>query len=444
MAIWLLGVDWATASSLVRERFDHCTTAGKKAVRASIAERLPTKSEREAAYLVASAAIYHDGHFAHTQARALADLAGILELDRTTADRLSTDDRLPLGALYPVEWRLAPASPPGTINEALAAWAEREQLLTDPHAAGALRALDLESFQRLTFPRCADASALLWAAKYTLWLYLFDDVVERFTAAGDLAGARAFVAPCLAIPADTRAPADAHPLIETFARVTRELYERSSDGDLPAKWEGAHRRYWTLGILSEVATSDEGNEAVGLGHHLRTRPWASSVEIYFHIGEVLCDAFLPPELHAEPEVGDIRYIGALIGGVFNDLLSFEKEKPFDNLANTALALRREFQLDDRGALTYAVALHNELVRDCDRRIDRFRARGGDAFASYADMLRQVCHGLAAWQLQSQRYVNRHSVVLSDGKHRNPEIDADRVELLRRLTTPPRGVQDDAV
>jgi hypothetical protein len=439
MAVWLLAIDWVTAASLVRERLAHLTTVGKDAVRASLAERLPTKPEREVAYMVASAAIYRDGHFAHRQARALADLAGTLGLDRATVDRLSTDERRPLGALYPLHWRLTPASPAGTINDALEAWAEREGLLADPRAAAALRALDLETFQRLTFPRCADVGALLWAAKYTLWLYLFDDVVERYTAAGDLAGARAFVTPCLAVPAGARAPAGAHPLIETFAGLTRELYERSRDRDLPAKWAGAHRRYWMLGILSEVATSEDGNEAVGLGHHLRTRPWASGVEIYFDIGEVICDAFLPPELHAEPDVRDIRYVGALIGGVFNDLLSFEKEKPFDNLANTALALRREFQLDDRGALTYAIVLHDELVRDCDRRIDRFRARGGAAFASYADMLRQVLHGLAAWQLQSRRYVNHFTVVLSDGKHRNPDIDADRVAMLRRLTVPPPSV-----
>lgn len=256
MAVWLLAVDWATASGLVRERLQHLVSAGKEAVRASIADRLPTKAEREAAYLVASAAIYRDDHFAHRQARALVDLAGILGLDRASVDRLSTNDLRPLWALYPMHWRLAPASPAGTINQALEAWAEREGLLADPRAAAALRALDLESFQRLTFPRCADTGALLWAAKYTLWLYFFDDVVERSTAKGD------------------------------------------------------------------------------------------------------------------------------------------------------------------------------------RRIDRFRARGGAAFAGYADMLRQVLHGLAAWQLQSRRYVNRHTVVLSDGKHKNPDIDADRVEMLRQLTVPP--------
>ena len=444
MAVWLLAIDWATASSLVRERLQHLTTAGRDAVRASIADRLPTTAEREAAYLVASAAIYRDDHFAHRQARALVDLAGILGLDRASVDRLSTNDLRPLGALYPLHWRLAPASPAGTINDALEAWAEREGLLADPRAAAALRALDLETFQRFTFPSCADPSALLWAAKYTLWLYLFDDVVERYTASGDLPGARAFVTPCLAVPAEARAPAGAHPMIGTFAGLTRELYDRSRDPDLPAKWEGAHRRYWMLGILSEVATSEDGNEAVGLGHHFQTRPWASGVEIYFDIGEVICDAFLPPELFAEPEVRDIRYVGALIGGVFNDLLSFEKEKPFDNLANTALALRREFQLDDRGALTYAIVLHDELVRDFDRRIDRFRARGGATFASYADMLRQVLHGVAAWQLQSRRYVNRHKVVLSEGQRRNADIDADRVDMLRRLAVPPSAVQDGAV
>ncbi len=444
MAVWLLAIDWAAASSLVRERLQHLTTAGKDAVRASIADRLPTTAEREAAYLVASAAIYRDDHFAHRQAQALVDLAGILGLDRDSVDRLSTNDPRPLGALYPLHWRLDPASEAGTINDPLEKWAEREGLLADPRAVVALRALDLESFQRLTFPRCADMSALLWAAKYTLWLYLFDDVVETHTVPGDLAGARAFVAPCLAVPADPRPPAGAHPMIGTFAALTRELYERSRDPDLPAKWEGAHRRYWMLGILSEVATSEEGNETVGLGHHFHTRPWASGVEIYFDIGEVICDAFLPSKLFADPEVRDIRYVGALLGGVFNDLLSFEKEKPFDNLANTALALRREFQLDDRGALTYAIVLHDELVRDCDRRIDRFLARGGAAFATYADMVRQALHGVAAWQLQSRRYVNRHRVVLSDGKYRNPDIDADRVEMLRRLIVPPHLVQDGAV
>ncbi|HUQ89446.1 MAG TPA: terpene synthase family protein [Vicinamibacterales bacterium] len=437
MAVWLLAIDWATASALVRERLEHLMTAGKDAVRASIAERLPTTAEREAAYLVASAAIYRDDHFAHRQARALVDLAGILQLDRASVDRLSTNDPRPLGALYPRHWRLAPASPAGTINDSLEAWARSEGLLKDPRGAAALRALDLETFQRLTFPRCGDVSALLWAAKYTLFLYLFDDIVERYTATGDLAAARAFVTPCLAVPANPRAPTDAHSMIGTFAALTRELYERSRDPDLPAKWEGAHRRYWMLGILSEVATSEGGNEAVGLAHHLRTRPWASGVEIYFDIGEVICDALMPPQLYAASEVRDIRYVGALIGGVFNDLISFEKEKPYDNLANIALALRREFQLDDRGALTYAIALHDELVRDCDQRIDRFRARGGAAFVRYADMLRQVLHGLAAWQLQSRRYVNRHTVVLSDGRHRNPDIDADRIEMLRRLAAPQR-------
>ena len=101
MAVWLLAIDWATASSLVRERLQHLTTAGRDAVRASIAERLPTKAERDAAYLVASAAIYRDDHFAHRQARALVDLAGILQLDRASVDRLSTNDPRPLGALYP-------------------------------------------------------------------------------------------------------------------------------------------------------------------------------------------------------------------------------------------------------------------------------------------------------------------------------------------------------
>ena len=88
----------------------------------------------------------------------------------------------------------------------------REGLLTDPRAAAALRALDLETSPAFDISaRCGDVSALLWAAKYTLWLYLFDDVVERSTAKGDLAAARAFVTPCLAVPADPRAPAGAPP-----------------------------------------------------------------------------------------------------------------------------------------------------------------------------------------------------------------------------------------
>ena len=76
---------------------------------------------------MASAAIYRDDHFAHRQARALVDLAGILQLDRANVDRLSTNDPRPLGALYPLHWRLTPASPAGTINDALEAWAQCER-----------------------------------------------------------------------------------------------------------------------------------------------------------------------------------------------------------------------------------------------------------------------------------------------------------------------------
>jgi hypothetical protein len=200
MAVWLLAVDWATASSLVRERLQHLTTAGREAVRASIAGRAST-AEREAAYPWPA-----PPSIATTTSRtgsACAGRSGGIASCRASVDRLSTAAAAAGRALSLL------ASPPrvaGTINDALEAWAQREGLLADPRAAAALRALDLETFQRLTFPRCADLGALLWAAKYTLWLYLFDDVVERSTSKGDLAAARAFVTPCLAVPADPRAP----------------------------------------------------------------------------------------------------------------------------------------------------------------------------------------------------------------------------------------------
>jgi hypothetical protein len=436
LAAEVLGADPSTAARLVSESIARLVEDGAAAVRASIAARLRTPAEREVAYLAASGVIYRDGHLAHREAGSLAQLARTLDLDHATVDRLSTDERLTLGALYPLHWRMPPAAPPGKINEALEAWATERGLLDDPRAAATLCALDLETYQRFAFPRCSDVDALLWAAKYTLWLYLFDDAVEHFTVAADLAGARAFVAPCMEMPATGSIPPDAHPLIHTFAELTQELFAQAPNDAIRTRWVASHRRYWMQGILTEVDPPPSGAASVDrLRHDLSTRPWASGLEIYFDLGEVFCGAALPAVLHGLPEAAELRQIGALIGGVFNDLLSYDKEKPFENLANTALALRREFQLDDRGALTYAITLHNELVRTCDRRIDVLVSRGGERVAKYANMIRQMLHGLAAWQLQTRRYVNRHAVVISDGRYKNPMIDPDRAETLRRLASP---------
>lgn len=433
LATELLGADLPGARRLVRESLSRLSVEGAEAVRASVARRLRGTAEREVAYLAASGVIYRDGHLAHREADALASLARALGLDRETVDRLSTNERLVLHATYPQSWRLEPRSPAGEINDALEAWADERGLLRADVARAALAALDLESFQRLTFPRCAEPAALLWAAKYTLWLYLFDDVVERFTAAGELAKARAFVQPCLAVPGLGRAPPGCHALVDTFAELTAELYERAGDASLAQKWEDSHRRYWLLGILGEIGPAQDADDGIAdLRHNLRTRPWASGVAIYFDIGEVICDAPIPAGLREAPQVEEIRYLGALIGGAFNDILSYDKEKPFDNLANTALALRRGFGLDDRGALTYSVAFHNDLVRACDRRIDGFSPEAPDSFRDYATMMRQALHGLAAWQLLSPRYLNRHSVEISTGEGDNPRIDPERLEILQRL------------
>jgi hypothetical protein len=431
VAAELLPLEDGAADLLVSDSLARIAAQGPGPTRASIAERLRSPSQREVAYLVASGVMYGDRHLAHREAQSLRDLAAALELSPEVVDRLSTDEPLVLAARYPRHWRLEPACPPGSVDRGLRAWAEARGFLRDPRARAALDALDLETFQRLTFPQCGDPDAILWAARYTLWLYLFDDVVEGFMASGQIERAHDLVEPCLTIPSRRSAPAGTHPLIAAFAELTAELYARTDDPEFPAKWEDSHRRYWLCGILNEAATADTtGAAAGGLRHHLQTRPWASGVGIYFDIGEVICGAPLPMELRLRTDVHTVRHLVALLGGVFNDLLSFDKEKPFENLTNTALAFRRELELDDRGALTYAIALHDQALLECDA---RFMRLGHDqTLARYGAMCRHVVYGLAAWQLQSQPHRNRHTVVLSTDGQANPRIDEAQLTALRDL------------
>ena len=83
--------------------------------------------------------------------------------------------------------------------------------------------------------------------------------------------------------------------------------------------------------------------------------------------------------HAVLDVREIRYVGALIGGVFNDLAFVrERKNRSSNIAKTALALRARQSRARRSRCAPRTRSRctTELCTECDRRIDRFRPRGG--------------------------------------------------------------------
>jgi hypothetical protein len=306
---------------------------------------------------------------------------------------------------YPSAWRTA--QPDRRRGAALDVELERWGLangLLDSKSLASFLSLDLDSFVRCTFAGCEDEELLRAAARYTLWLFRTDDVLERITATGDRAEAERVLAPCRAVLCDPERPTT-DLAAGIFAGLTRTLVRRGGESFL-AKWRRSHERYWSAALGAELCARPQRT----LEQDVASRPFASGVAIYFDLGELLAGSAIPLSLSLDPETERLQTLAALAGGAFNDVLSYERERALPNVINLAASLRKRFSLDDARALSYASALHDMAVREFDRRAD---AQTLPSLARYATVVRSVVYGLARWQLRSRRYRGGTRVTLRE-------------------------------
>ena len=308
-----------------------------------------------------------------------------------------------LAFLYPKHWEREPSHDWQDIVPQLASWIEARKLLPTESIASTLDALDLNAFVRLVFPYCSSFRHLLWIGKYTVWLYLADDELEMLTALGRHDDASAKVAE---YSAQLGARSESQEVLaRTLGELSEELRAIAVDRSKHRKWEKSHLRYWYDGVLME-GRQDAGQVAACL----KRKPAVTAVHVYFDLIELMAGVTLPTSMEACPELHRLRDLGALIDGLYNDVLSYERDKVVPSHSNIALSLRESCR-DEQQNLALVAACHNELVRLFDALADVMSQRHlhrTNELAGYVQHMRYQLAGLARWQLQAKRYEGRFS------------------------------------
>ncbi|MDD9968087.1 MAG: terpene synthase family protein, partial [Myxococcales bacterium] len=192
-----------------------------------------------------------------------------------------------------------------------------------------------------------------------------------------------------------------HPLAMVLADLSCELLSSVPDTSFARRWRQAHHRYWLLGVLEEGRPATQALQPC-----LVRKPAVTAVEIYFELAEVATGARLSLEAHDATEMNELRVLGALIDGLFNDALSFERERERRMHSNIVICLCDECAMREEHALRRTIALHNDLVMDFDV-LAQALLGGHPAQASelgpYLQAMRHLLVGLAEWQVYSRRY-----------------------------------------
>ena len=315
----------------------------------------------------------------------------------------------PLEVLYPQAWVWSAAtSTDALLNLHVATWLERRGLVPPERVQAFCAMLNLDAFVRFAFPACRAPSLRQWLARYTAWLYLADDELERAVAQHDGSSLPA-IASYLAVLEHRRLPPSASPLARAFAALSDELLARVQDPCFVSKWREAHSHHWLLGALEEGRSTTQALQPC-----LVRKPAVTALHVYFDLIEVVTGHSLPEDLHDDEELSQLRALGALIDGLFNDALSFERERAGCVHSNVVLCLCSDRRMRTDQALRRTVELHNDLVMDFDVLTKALLYRH-DAFATelsaYLQAMRYLLAGLAQWQLVVPRYRVPHALKL---------------------------------
>lgn len=308
-----------------------------------------------------------------------------------------------LRSYCPTRWH-SPEPSPGEIDASIIDWGERTKLLARPEAKKTFQALGLDSFVRLVFAPDTEEDLLKLFGKYILWLFLFDDELERISPSKD-EQVLDFVEPYVSFLDSGDCEKQENVLFSSFVQLTRELDSWARDPNFLLKWSESHMEYMLRGYLDSVLS--ESREAVSVRTQISMALWArmfdSNISSIFDLTELQHPDAISLEVRAHPWVREARYLAALSGALFNDVVSYERERSF-SLTNIVLVIRRLLGLEELDALRCTVSFQNKLTELFEARTTSIpKEICSPSLERYLETLGRVIYGLGRWQIGSPRY-----------------------------------------
>ncbi len=291
-----------------------------------------------------------------------------------------------------------------TVNEATLAWAATTGIVASERGASKLRASRIGWLAARAFPH-ASIAGLQVAADWTALFCLLDDRCETLSPLA--------LSPVLASLLDAFRWGDAGDSADPFALAMASLGARMGALSTPAWTARFSDRLEALfaGFALEAAHRAAGVRP-DFASYLDLREITVGLHPQFELFELTDGVTLPEAVRAHPELAAMRAASALAVGLANDIFTCERERMEGEVHNVVLVLMQREELSLRDAVTRAVALHDERVRELVA-----RSRALPSFGDRDDEVRRYAAMLCDWvraHLDWARETGRYSPSYSDG------------------------------
>lgn len=286
----------------------------------------------------------------------------------------------------------------GLVEELNLGWARHFGIVDGAKGLQKLARIGCGSFAAYTYPR-ASPTVLGIGANLISWLYLFDD---RFGEGSEPSQMRALFSGLDELVRAGHVPSHATP----FHRALKDLRERclalGGHGWLQRFADSLYRYY--EGCLYEIPYRKRA-EAPTLAEYREIRSLSVGAYPVFDVIELDMGEVLSASLAKQPELLELRQLGAMLCAWVNDIFSFEKELTSGDPLNLVAVLLHEGDRSIEEAFNEAVSVYNDDVARFEALSSQIAQAGGPSSVErlYVQGLNDWVHGNRAWTETSGRY-----------------------------------------
>jgi hypothetical protein len=320
--------------------------------------------------------------------------------------RAQRDTSAPSPVVFcPLLPRISPHA--GEVQRSAVHWATRHGLLERPGAQRAFAGAKFANLMARAHPT-AGIGELALATDWLTAIFALDDLLETglvVEPARMRAGSEALLTWLGgdAGGADAVREAFGRPITAALADVWRRTLQRTG-----AAWQTRFVQH--VGEYLDGTVWESGNRAQGklpsVAEYLTMRRHTAATEMFFDLIEPMHGVELPAAVVADPGYEAVRRTAGTVIGLFNDLISWQKEMAVGDRHNIVFIVGEERRLPPHDAVDAAVAEHDAQVAAFLAARDALTRGPWAADETVATDLADVGHWLRGnldWSLESGRY-----------------------------------------
>ncbi len=276
-------------------------------------------------------------------------------------------------------------------------WAQESEIMTFVDSPEAIA--QVSRLTCLAHPN-APRSTLELCSDWTVWLFAFDDCLDRTEHGADPSAIKRFQRPFREVLVDASRQPDGQPLVQAFA----DVYQRARDRMPPVwqnRWTKQHRTYFD-GILWEVHTRCAG-QIPDCEAYIKHRRLAAAMDAVLAFVEMTRDCVIPAAVSQRPEFAALRKNAGNVIAWTNDLYSLQRELANGEVNNLVLVICNDRGCSLQTAITEACEMINTEVRRFSKHAEMLTAKTDSNLTAYCDGLEQLMSGNLRWSQEAIRY-----------------------------------------